>query len=179
MTTIAQYNLDNPPVGLAPISIDTHSIRSLRAEIRSRFAALANLRQGLLLDTTIDEEIEFDKNAPITTNKRMLEYAGVKLVHPDTLDQRARTTDLNIVGNHLNFLIACLEALNVYVTNTNHLSDFELYTTLFCDVLEQELPFLPPSVGVCELIDMNYNRAEADPVIDRDSTLPQPPARIF
>lgn len=170
MTTIAHYNLDNPPVGLAPICLACNfDAPLLQKEIRSRFSALGNLRTTLLLGTDVYEEIEFDSNAPITTNKRMLEYAGVKLRAPVDIP----THDINA---HLTFLINCLAALNVYVTNTNHLYDVDLYTTLFHEVIEQELPLLPPSAGVCELIDMNYNRGPNDrAVVKRDSTLPQPP----
>ena len=170
MTTITQYNLDNPPVGLAPISLACNfDAPLLSKEIRSRFSALANLRTTLLLGTDVYEEIEFDSKAPIITNKRMLEYAGVKLRAPVDVP----THDINA---HLTFLINCLAALNVHLTNTNHLNDIDLYILLFHEILEEEIPFLPPSVGVTEFIDMNYNRAPADPVVDRDSTLPQPPS---
>ncbi len=74
--------------------------------------------------------------APTTTTFQELDKKGIALPHPDTVPEAAMSTTLWAV-------IRGLADLRVFLDETDHLSDRELYVLLWNDVLREEVPMLP------------------------------------
>src|ERR1700756_1174143 len=71
------------------------------------------------------------EDAPSTTHFRQLEEAGVDLPAPEQMGDRQLASTLRNV-------IAVLARLGVYLSNTDHLSDRELYASLWAEGLHEE-----------------------------------------
>jgi hypothetical protein len=85
--------------------------------------------------------------APLTTHFQQLTDAGVELLDPDGLvDEK--------LSAKLWELIEALARIGVFISQTDHLSDRELYTWLWRDVLRDEIPMLPDDPGAVWHVDV-------------------------
>ena len=80
--------------------------------------------------------VNYEK-APYTTNFKQLEEGGIALPAPETLNDEQLSKKLWEV-------IHALALLRVFLEDTDHLSDRELYTELWSDMLREEVKALPP-----------------------------------
>jgi hypothetical protein len=80
--------------------------------------------------------VDYEK-APWTTNLKQLEAAGIELPPPETLNDEQLSKKLWEV-------IHGLALLRVFLDETDHLSDRELYTELWSDMLREEVKAMPP-----------------------------------
>ena len=95
------------------------------------------------------------EEAPDTSNFQQLERAGVSLPAPETLNDEELTAKLWEV-------IFKLALLRVFVEETDHLSDRELYTQLWSDSLREETKDLPPDPDSAWHIQMLGSGSEED-----------------
>jgi hypothetical protein len=77
------------------------------------------------------EQVVAYEKAPWTTHCKQLEESGMQLPAPETLDDEQLTRKLGE-------LIQRLALLRVFLEETDHLSDRELYTLLWSDMLREE-----------------------------------------
>lgn len=139
------------------------------------------------------------EHAPITTNLRQLEEAGVCAPTPDLL------SDSEVV-DALWAIITGLGELGIYLLHTNHLPDRALYERLRLHILVEPVRDLAPDSGVHEFIDLiggggtqereiyqrhyatanertqfleefGFEIAVENAPSERDRTLPRPPVR--
>ena len=100
--------------------------------------------------------VEFEVAArQTTTNFQQLAVAGVELPAPDSVDDEKLTGVLWAV-------VYGLALLNVFLTNTDHLSDRDLYSALWHRVLRDEVPVLPDVSGSASHVDMVGTGSEED-----------------
>ena len=101
---------------------------------------------GILDDCPAEMEESFWKHiveyeeTPWTTHFQQLEMAGVSLPPPDSLNDEELTAKLWEV-------IHKLALLRVFIEQTDHLSDRELYGDLWADSLREETKVLPPAAN--------------------------------
>jgi hypothetical protein len=97
-------------------------------------------------ETFWKEVVEYEE-APWTTHFLQLESAGVSLPPPDSLNDEELTEKLWEV-------IHTLVLLQVFIEQTDHLSDRTLYSQLWADCLREEVKQLTPSAGAAWHIPM-------------------------
>jgi len=98
--------------------------------------------------------VEYEE-APWTTHFQQLENAGVSLPPPDSLKDQELTAKLWEV-------IQKLALLHVFIEQTDHLSDRELYTHLWSDSLREETKALPLAANAACHIQMLGSGSEED-----------------
>lgn len=95
------------------------------------------------------------ETAADTSNFQQLEEDGIALPSPETLSDEQ-------VAEVLSKVIEGLARRNVFLENTNHLSDRELYTFLWEDSLREVIKDLPPGAGWNQHIDILGACSEED-----------------
>jgi hypothetical protein len=95
------------------------------------------------------------EEAPWTTNFQQLENAGVLLPSPDSLKDEEVTAKLWEI-------IQKLSLLQVFIEQTDHLSDRELYTYLWSDALREETKAMPLVAGSAYHIQLLSSGSEED-----------------
>jgi hypothetical protein len=86
--------------------------------------------------------------APPTNGRTMLLEAGIVPIPPQDLREDAHLHEA------LWTLIEGLAASRVYLLNTDHLGDRQLYERLFYKILDERTHCLPPDSAACEYIDV-------------------------
>jgi hypothetical protein len=95
------------------------------------------------------------ESAPQTTLFQQLLDAGCELPGPEAL------ADSELTAKLWN-MIDALALLRVFIGYTDHLSDRELYTRLWSDVLRQEIPILPVDPRAAWHLDLLGSGSEDD-----------------
>ncbi len=119
------------------------------------------MEMGSLDDCPADMEESFWKHvvdyeeAPLTTHFHQLEMAGVSLPPPDTLNDQELTAKLWEV-------IQKLALLRVFIEQTDHLSDRELYSHLWTDSLREQTAALPAAANFACHIPLLGSGSEED-----------------
>ena len=93
--------------------------------------------------------------APSTNYFQQLTEAGIELPEPDATHDEELTSTLWA-------LIGALARMRVFVSQTDHLSDRELYTLLWRDVLREETPMLPDYPGSACYLDLLGSGSETE-----------------
>lgn len=112
-------------------------------------------------DCPAEVEEEFWKHivdyeeAPWTTNFQQLENAGVSLPAPESLNDEELTAKLWEI-------IQKLALLQIYIEQTDHLSDRELYKYLWTDSLREETKAMPLVPGAAWHIQLLSGGSEED-----------------
>src|SRR5215471_2234391 len=101
-----------------------------------------------------DHLVDYEE-APWTTNFQQLENAGVSLPPPDSLKDEELAAKLWEI-------IQKLALLHVFIEDTDHLSDRELYTHLWTDSLREETKVLPLAANFACHIQMLGGGSEED-----------------
>jgi hypothetical protein len=95
------------------------------------------------------------ESAPWTTHFKQLEEAGLQLPAPESLNDEDLTAKLWEVIRRLAFL-------RVFLSETDHLSDRELYTLLWTDILREGTKLLPMDEDSAWHIDLLGSGSEED-----------------
>ncbi len=101
------------------------------------------------------EQVVAYESAPWTTHFKQLEEAGMQLPAPEQLSDEELTAKLWEIIRRLAFL-------RVFLSQTDHLSDRELYTLLWTDTLREETKALPMDEDSAWHIDLLGSGSEED-----------------
>jgi hypothetical protein len=188
MTMTAQNKKKNTrqkPKPLTPDEIEM-VFEKKRSERRAAIEALvAKAKEKGRPSERIVAAIVYDsEHARWTTNCKQLLEIGIEVPPPEALSDE----DISVA---LKMLIDGLALLGIYLSQTDHLGDRDLYTQLATKVIEEAVRDVPPNDDMSEFIDMSAVRPsgrvdgdgddtdDAPPkdfpkVSDRDATLPRP-----
>lgn len=87
------------------------------------------------------------EQAPSTTHFQLLEESGIELLSPESMDDHQLAAKLWEV-------IKGLARLRIFLSQTNHLNDRELYTLLWHDLLREAIKDLPLDISSAWHIDL-------------------------
>jgi hypothetical protein len=96
--------------------------------------------------------------APLTNHFQQLTDAGIDLPDPDRVADEKLSSKLWEV-------IEALARIRVFISQTDHLSDRELYAWLWRDVLRDEVPKLPDDPGTAWHVDVLGECRDEDTVL--------------
>jgi hypothetical protein len=139
-------------------------------------------QRGSTVDRSFWAMVYDFEHAPSTSNRKQLKAIGVE-VPPDS-----ELAD-DELGAKLQEIFEGLARLHVYLLNTNHLSDRDLYERLDTQILDEGVRDVVATEGVQEWVDLgmmedqevfdayynDFGPNRAKPPSDRDSRLPRPP----
>lgn len=106
---------------------------------------------------------------PRTTDLAELARIGVPVPPPETLDDAGLRAALQRV-------IHGLASLNVFLASTDHLTDRALYERLVHQVLREPRGIVRDAGAWCVIDLLGPGQTGRPAVVQRDTTLPQPPA---
>jgi hypothetical protein len=98
--------------------------------------------------------LEYEQAEPITLFQ-LLVNAGLEIPAPDSLDDRALNLKLMELAERM-------ASVGAYLTNTNHLSDRELYEYLFDEGLRDEATLFPENHSYAYVIDLTGSGSDED-----------------
>ena len=98
--------------------------------------------------------LEYEKAEPITLFQ-LLVNSGYEIPAPATLDDA-------MLGRTLQELAGKMATVGAYLTNTNHLSDRELYQYLFDEGLREEATLFPDNHSYAYVIDLTGSGSDED-----------------
>jgi hypothetical protein len=93
--------------------------------------------------------------APSTNHFQQLTGTGIELPDPNAMDDETLSSTLWEV-------ISALARMRVFLSQTDHLNDRELYTLLWRDVLREEIPLLAEDVNAAWHVDVLGSASDAD-----------------
>lgn len=110
--------------------------------------------QGDIEEKFWQQVLDYEK-APSSTYFKQLLQAGFEFHTPEKMDDRE-------LKDKLWKLIHKLAQMRVFLHNTDHLSDRELYINLYIDILHEDTQILPPSPYSAFHIDLVGTGSEED-----------------
>ena len=136
---------------------DKETMQRLFKSLREKRTRAIN---ALGIDPMLGAIIYDHSMAPETTNIKMLEMIGI--------DTDLATLDEIIEG---------LAKWEIYLVNTNHLSDEELHNRLLNRILQDPTRLIPPNKEMFEVLDLNMTNKVGPNKSNRDASLPRPSPR--
>lgn len=98
--------------------------------------------------------VEYE-TAPATNHLQQLTDAGLEVPEPTAIDDEKLSAKLWEV-------IGALARMRVFICQTDHLSDRELYTVLWREVLRDEIPMMPDHPNAAWHVDLLGSGSDAD-----------------
>lgn len=128
---------------------------SLIADREQAIASILDADEDLC---RIDAAVRYDfEQAPISTNWKMLEMLGIDPNSDPLFD-----------------IIVGLARWNIFLRNTDHLTDDEIRSALNTRILLDEIRMLPPNDDMYEYIDLKFVPGSVEDYnANRDDTLPK------
>ena len=166
---------------------DPHPIPTIQADAIARRDEHFATRRTRIADLVRDNPQEPDEfywtmvydleHAPtVTSRARLLEH-GIIPVPPQELAGAA------ILHDELWTIIEALSLVGIYLMNTGHLTDSDLYARLYYRILDEETRLMPPSSEAAEYIDclhpMDMHHHLGKMLASRCGKMPNPTNRPY
>jgi len=136
---------------------DPHPASKLKLEALERKRAFLNQRKQCIEDLVKDNPAEPDRfywtmvydmeHAPTTTGRAQLLEHGIVPVPPQELVLSSELHD------ELWTIIEALSESGIFLLNTDHLNDANLYARLYYRILDEPCRMMPPGLEAAEYID--------------------------
>lgn len=166
---------------------DPHPIPTIQADAIARRDEHFATRRTCIADMVRDNPQEPDEfywtmvydleHAPtVTSRARLLEH-GIIPVPPHELP------DPTSLHDELWTIIEALSLVGIYLMNTGHLTDSDLYARLYYRILDEETRLMPPAAEAAEYIDclhpMDLHHPLGKMLADRCGKMPNPTSRPY